>query len=120
MPDRGGASLSLATTAAFTGGSWAQGAGSRPGSGLDRDLDGLSVLDDRERVEDAVEGDVLGDQVLDGYLAGRDVLQGPLVVLGRRAVGAVDVQLAVVHQVAVALDERVGLRQPAEEGDAPV
>ena len=40
-----------------------------------------------------------GDQVLDRHLAGGDVLQGPLVVLGGGAVGAVDVQLAVVDQV---------------------
>ena len=70
--------------------------------GLDGDLDRLAVLDDPEGVEHPVQRDVLGDQVLHRHLAGRDVLQGPLVVLGRGAVGAVDVQLAVVHDVGVA------------------
>ena len=83
----------------------------RLGQGSTVTLMASPFLHDRERVEHAVQRDVLGDQVLDRDLTGGDVLQRPLVVLGRGAVGAVDVQLAVVHQVRVAGDRRVGLGQ---------
>ncbi len=88
--------------------------------GLDGHLDGFAAGDDVEDVEHVVQRNMPGDQVFHRNLSGRDVLQGPLVVLRRRAVGAVDVQLAVVHDVGVTRDGRVGLRQPAEEGDPPV
>ena len=60
----------------------------------------------------------MGDEVVHRDRPGGDPRQGVLVVGGGGAVGADDRQLAVVHEVRVERDDRVVLRQAAEEADA--
>src|SRR4051794_3493450 len=93
--------------------------GSKFRSGLDGDLDRFALGHDVEGLEDAVERQVHRDEVLDRDLTTGDVLQRPLVVRRGRTVGPHDHQLSVMDQVRIELDEGVGLRQSAEEGDAP-
>ena len=85
------------------------------GSGLDGHFDGFALGDDIKDRHDVVEFDVTGDEILNRNLSRGDVLQGTFVVLGGRAIGAVDVELTVMDQVRVAGDRWVRLGQAAEE-----
>src|SRR3954454_1127794 len=89
------------------------------GSGLDGDLDRQTLRDDVERLQGALERQPHRDEVLHRDLPAGDVLQRLLVVGRGGAVGPHDHQLAVMHQVRVALDVGMGLRQTPEDLDPP-
>src|SRR6266567_1409994 len=86
-------------------------------SGLDGYLDGLAPAHDVDCLAYLTQRQGDGDEVGDGHLAGRDQVQCPGVVGRAGAVSAHDGQLAVVHEVRVAVDERLVLREAAEEAD---
>src|SRR5450631_1748736 len=86
-------------------------------SRFDRDLDALATGYNANAVEHLVQGQPVGDEVVDVNAAVGDHGQGALVVLGARAVGAPDHQLAVVDDVGVQGDHWVVLGQSAEEAD---